>query len=81
MMQGDEQRWQVTVEVPANAYKMDLVFADVESGDGVYDNCSGADYHLPVEGSKVGPGVPPPSSSHGHTHACTNESQFLECSH
>ena len=41
------------MEVPANAYKMDLVFADVESGDGNYDNCGGADYHLPVEGSKV----------------------------
>ncbi len=52
-MQDGEQRWQVTVDVPANAYKMDLVFADVESGDGTYDNCGGADYHIPVEGSKV----------------------------
>ncbi|KAK9867605.1 hypothetical protein WJX84_010271 [Apatococcus fuscideae] len=51
--QGAEQRWSVTIEVPANAYKMDLVFADVESGDGNYDNCGGADYHLPVEGSKL----------------------------
>lgn len=39
--------------MPGDAYKMDFVFADVESGDGTYDNRGGYDYHLPVSGSPV----------------------------
>lgn len=39
--------------VPQDAYKMDFVFANVESGDGTYDNRGGLDYHLPVKGSVV----------------------------
>ena len=42
---------QAAVQVPLDAYKMDLVFSDVESGEGTYDNHGGFDYHLPVEGS------------------------------
>ena len=42
---------QATVQVPLDAYKMDFVFADVEAGEGTYDNHGGFDYHLPVEGS------------------------------
>ena len=42
---------QATVQVPLDAYKMDFVFSDVESGEGTYDNHGGFDYHLPVEGS------------------------------
>jgi hypothetical protein len=42
---------QATVQVPLDAYKMDFVFADVEAGEGAYDNHGGFDYHLPVEGS------------------------------
>ena len=44
----------VTVDVPANCYKMDFVLSDVPEGEGRYDNNSGFDYHLPVEGSVVG---------------------------
>ena len=32
---------------------MDLVFSDVESGEGTYDNQGGFDYHLPVVGSDM----------------------------
>ena len=42
---------QATVQVPLDAYKLDFVFADVESGEGTYDNHGGFDYHLPVDGS------------------------------
>lgn len=34
-------------------YKVDLVFSDVEAGEGTYDNQGGFDYHLPVAGSDV----------------------------
>jgi starch synthase len=44
---------QATVKVPADAFKMDFVFSDVESGNGTYDSRGGLDYHLPVEGSAV----------------------------
>ena len=39
--------------MPLDAYKMDFVFSDVESGDGTYDSRGGYDYHLPVEDSAV----------------------------
>ena len=44
---------QATFKVPKDAYKMDFVFSDVESGNGTYDSRGGFDYHLPVEGSPV----------------------------
>ena len=44
---------QAVVKVPLDAYKMDFVFSDVESGDGTYDSRGGYDYHLPVEDSAV----------------------------
>ncbi len=48
-----EAHWKTTVKMPADAFKMDFVFSDVESGDGTYDSRGGYDYHLPVEGSPV----------------------------
>jgi len=45
---------QAVIKVPLDAYKMDFVFSDVESGDGIYDSRGGYDYHLPVEDSPVG---------------------------
>ena len=44
---------QATFDIPADVYKVDLVFSDVESGEGTYDNQGGFDYHLPVVGSDV----------------------------
>ncbi|KAK9805611.1 hypothetical protein WJX72_007789 [[Myrmecia] bisecta] len=44
--------FRASIAIPANAYKMDFVFSNVEQGDGIYDNRGGLDYHLPVEGSK-----------------------------
>ena len=41
------------LQIPQNAFMLDFVFSDVESGDGTYDNQGGKDYHLPVEGSKA----------------------------
>ena len=41
------------VKVPLDAYKMDFVFSDVESGEGTYDSRGGYDYHLPIEESAV----------------------------
>lgn len=34
---------------------MDMVFSDVPSGEGTYDNKGGFDYHLQVEGSPIKP--------------------------
>ena len=44
---------QAEFDIPADAYKVDLVFSDVESGEGNYDNQGGFDYHLPVIGSHM----------------------------
>jgi starch synthase len=30
--------------------QLDFVFSNVMSGDGIYDNRGGFDYHLPIEG-------------------------------
>lgn len=43
--------WRATVEIPIDVFMMDFVFADVEDGDGTYDNRGGFDYHIPVSGS------------------------------
>ena len=43
----------LVLQIPQNAFMLDFVFSDVESGDGTYDNQGGKDYHLPVEGSKA----------------------------
>ena len=44
-----------SLQVPGDAFKMDFLFSDVESGEGSYDSRGGFDYHLPVEGSAVSP--------------------------
>lgn len=38
-----------TVKVPLDAYMMDFVFSESESG-GIFDNNNGVDYHIPVFG-------------------------------
>lgn len=43
--------FQAVIDIPADAYSVDFVFADVPSGDGTYDNRGGLDYHLPTTGS------------------------------
>ena len=43
---------QATVDVPADALVADLVFLDSANvATGFYDNNSGLDYHIPVEGA------------------------------
>ncbi|KAI8475202.1 MAG: hypothetical protein J3K34DRAFT_517637 [Monoraphidium minutum] len=39
-----------TFMVPRDAHMIDLVFSDVQGGEGTYDNRGGLDYHIPVEG-------------------------------
>lgn len=41
---------QVSFNVPKEAVQLDFVFSNVMSGDGLYDNRGGFDYHLPIEG-------------------------------
>lgn len=41
---------QVRFSVPKDAVQLDFVFSNVMSGDGIYDNRGGFDYHLPIEG-------------------------------
>lgn len=36
--------------VPKEAVQLDFVFSNVMSGEGIYDNRGGFDYHLPIEG-------------------------------
>jgi hypothetical protein len=36
--------------VPKEAVQLDFVFSNVMSGEGLYDNRGGFDYHLPIEG-------------------------------
>ncbi len=50
---------QATFPVPRDAYCLDFVLSDVESGDGTYDNNGGLDYRLPVEGTVEGVRAPP----------------------
>jgi len=45
------EHFQAVIDVPADAYSLDFVFADVPGGDGTYDNRGGLDYHLPTTGS------------------------------
>jgi hypothetical protein len=35
--------------VPKEAVQLDFVFSNVMSGEGLYDNRGGFDYHLPIE--------------------------------
>lgn len=44
------QHQQVRFSVPKDAVQLDFVFSNVESGEGIYDNRGGFDYHLPIEG-------------------------------
>lgn len=41
---------QVRFSVPKEAVQLDFVFSNVQSGEGIYDNRGGFDYHLPIEG-------------------------------
>lgn len=41
---------QVRFSVPKDAVQLDFVFSNVMSGEGIYDNRGGFDYHLPIEG-------------------------------
>lgn len=41
---------QVRFSVPKEAVQLDFVFSNVMSGEGIYDNRGGFDYHLPIEG-------------------------------
>lgn len=36
------------VKVPKDCFSLDMVFSNVPSGDGTYDNAGGLDYHIPV---------------------------------
>jgi len=46
-------RWEISVQVPANATQMDVVF---NNGAGTWDNNNGADWHFAVQGeSQPGP--------------------------
>jgi hypothetical protein len=41
--------------VPKDACQLDFVFSNTPTGDGIYDNRGGFDYHLPIEGSSGAP--------------------------
>jgi len=41
---------QVRFSVPKDAVQLDFVFSNVQSGDGIYDNRGGFDYHMPIKG-------------------------------
>ncbi|MEW5313652.1 MAG: hypothetical protein WDW38_005201 [Sanguina aurantia] len=40
-----------TVQVPAGAWGIDLMFSDSASSGGFHDDNGGLDYHTPIEGS------------------------------
>lgn len=67
---GAGSHFSATVKVPRSAHAVDFVLSDVAEGEGVYDNRGGLDYHLPVEGSEVRPGL-------GHEMSATSAGAFL----
>lgn len=54
--ESEEPHLMAKVKVPLDSFSLDMVFSNVPSGDGVYDNALGLDYHVPV---LKGTAVPP----------------------
>jgi len=54
MERSDPTQTHVVAEfqVPADAYKMDFVFASSPDGTGMFDNNNRLDYHVPIKGGK-----------------------------
>lgn len=75
--------------VPKEAVQLDFVFSNVMSGDGIYDNRGGFDYHLPIAGGTgTGLGLKRcPLHAIERGHACAAQSVhrdmhlLLSCAH